>query len=170
MRFLRALWNYFTRSLRSETEPPLLPGAVGADFVSADGKVARFIFNKRDIYANGTPRPKAFEPELHPDLGRYETSVCGLNGVHDDRLWHLGRTIRSDKTAVAIAEISVADIRAAHLACEPLPQADYDEHGVILGWNSDPDAKDARMSAQQDLVAAISAQHVRKPPADPAPD
>lgn len=170
MRFLRALWNYFIRSLRSETEPSPLPEVADADFVTANGKVARFIFSKRDIYANGTPRPKAFEPELHPDLRRYETSVCGLNGVHDDRLWHLGRTIRSDKTAFAVAEVSVADISAANLACEPLPQVDYDEHGVILGWNSDPDAKDARMSAQQDLVAAISAQHVRRPPKDPASD
>jgi len=47
-----------------------------------------------------------------------------------------------------------------------LPQPDYDEHGVILGWSNDPEAKDARMSAQQDLVADISAEQVRRPPPD----
>lgn len=166
MRSLHALWNYFIRSLRSEARQVSQPG----DFVATNGNVARFIFSKRDIYSNGMPKPKAFEPELHPELLRYETSVCGLSGVDDNRLWHLARTIRSDRTAYAVAKISVAAIREAQLSCEPLPQKGYDEHGVILGWNSDPDAKDARMSAQQDLVATITAQDVRRAPVDPEPN
>lgn len=146
MRSLRALWNSFTKSPQ--------PDAVAGEFVTPSGNVARYVFDKRHLFAvNGAPKPKAFEPEMHPELKRFETSVCGLNGVSEDRLWHLGRTVRPDKTAVAAAEISVSDVEAAQLNCEPLPQPDYDEHGVILGWNADPDSKDARLSAQQELAA-----------------
>ncbi|MBF4049635.1 hypothetical protein ISI15_16525 [Burkholderia pseudomallei] len=158
MQFLRALWSFFTKSPQ--------PEVAGGDFVTANGNVARFVFEKRHLFANGTPKPKAFEPELHPELRRFETSVCGLNGVPDDRLWRLGRTVRAGKAAIAVVEISVQAIEAAQLVCEPLPQPDYDEHGVVLGWSNDPEAKDARMSAQQDLVAGISAEQVRRPPPD----
>lgn len=158
MRSLRALWSFFTKSPQ--------PDVAGGDFVTANGTVARFVFEKRHLFANGKPKPKAFEPELHPELRRFETSVCGLNGVLDDRLWRLGRAVRPGKAAIAAVEISVQAIEAAQLVCAPLPQPDYDEHGVILGWSNDPEAKDARMSAQQDLVADISAEQVRRPPPD----
>ena len=158
MRSLRALWSCFTKSPQSE--------AVGGDFVTTSGQIARFVFERRHLFANGTPKPKAFEPELHPELRRFETSVCGLNGAPDERLWHLGRTVRPGKQAIAAVEISVQAIEATQLVCEPLPQPNYDEHGVILGWSNDPEAKDARMSAQQDLVAGISAEQVRRPPPD----
>ncbi|WP_206999825.1 hypothetical protein [Trinickia mobilis] len=115
------------------------------------------------MFADGTPKPKAFEPEWHPTLARYETSVCGLNGVSEDRLWHLGRTVRASAnlTAIAALEIPVPQITAADLRCEAAPEIDYDGHGVILGWAADRDAKDERLAAQQELVAAVS--QVKRP-------
>jgi len=112
MRSLRALWSFFTKSPQ--------PDVARGDFVTANGNVARFVFEKRHLFANGKPKPKAFEPELHPELRRFETSVCGLNGVLDDRLWRLGRTVRPGKAAIAAVEISVQAIEAAQLVCAPL--------------------------------------------------
>ncbi|MGA3844084.1 hypothetical protein ACI2UC_14590 [Ralstonia nicotianae] len=135
-------------------------------FVTAEGSVARFVFNKRDLFADGRPKPKVFGPEWHPSFERYETSVCGLNGTTDVRLWDLGCTVRasSDLTAIAVVDIHVADVVAAGLSCEPAPEKDYAEHGVILGWDNEPEAKDKRLAVQQDLVARLCAEAVRRRP------
>ena len=157
MRFLRTLLTCFTRSTLRKTP----------QFVIEHGGVGRFLFNRRDLFQNGTPKPKAFAPDWHPTLQRFETSVCGLNGVDDERLWHLGKTVRavSGLSAIAAAEISVATIRSIGLKCNAAPEPGYPEHGVIVGWNSDPESKDARLAAQQELVAAIPASNVRRPSA-----
>lgn len=120
------------------------------DFVSQEGEVARFIFEKRKIRADGIPRPAAFEPELHPETSIFETSVCGLNNVANERLWTLGCTIRKDKAAIAAAVVHVPKIVLANLACRAAPEENYPEHGVIVGWNDD---KSIRLAALQALAA-----------------
>jgi hypothetical protein len=121
------------------------------------------VFEPRKLRADGTPKPHVFEQELHPELNRLETSVCGMNGLSDDRMWEIGRTIRAPKLAIAAVEVSVAAVMKAGLACESAPEISYAEHGVILGW--DPNDKDRRMSAQLELVAAHTSVH--RPTAPP---
>jgi len=89
--------------------------------------------------------------------------VCGLTGTPDERLWHLGSTVRANLSAIAAVEVSVSQVKAAGLTCESAPEENYDEHGVILGWDDDPDAKDKRLAAQQELVANLRADSVRRP-------
>jgi hypothetical protein len=156
MQFLKTFLSWFT----------VPPTPEPHRYVTEDGNVSRFVFSARDLFADGTPKPKAFKPDMHPDLQRFETSVCGMNGVSDERLWHLGRTIRAreGKTAIAVLELPVPKIITAGLICEPAPEVNYDEHGVIMGWNPDPEAKDARLAVQSDLAAAVPASRVKRPP------
>jgi hypothetical protein len=78
-------------------------------FVADDGDVARFVFKPRDLNRDGLPKPKAFAPELNPQLLRFD-----------------------------------------------------------VGWNSDPEAKDARLALQVELAAAVAAAAVRRSPEDSA--
>ena len=50
------------------------------------------------------------------------------------------------------------------LACESAPEPDFEEHGVIVGWNPDPSAKDERLARQTDLAASVVATDVIRLP------
>lgn len=144
MLFLEKLRTWFARLLGVEPSEP---------YISPTGAVARFVFERSKIRQDGSPKPGVFEPERHPETGTFETSVCGLNGVTDERLWFLGRTVRSDKEAIAAIEIKVAKVNAVGLECRTAPTDHFSEHGVIVGWS---DEKSVRMSVQQQLVATIT--------------
>jgi hypothetical protein len=150
-RCLSALSNWFKRPQQSSTPA----------YVTAGGSVGRFVFNRRrDFFADGRPKPKTFQPERHPVTGAFETSVCGLTGVSDSRVWLLGRTIRAQAGLSAVAQLvlPVKRIRAAGLECSAAPEQQYDEHGVIVGWNNDESAKSERLALQQELVAGVLAE------------
>lgn len=126
-------------------------------YISPVGSVGRFIFNKRDLFQDGRPRPAAIGPELYQE--RYETSVCGLLNVSEPRLQFLGQTIRSDKFALGLIKITVPVILSAGLLCEAAPTT-FPEHGVILGWNADDKAR--RMNIQTQITSTIAAEDVLK--------
>lgn len=144
MQFLEKLRTWFAQLLGAEPSEP---------YISPTGSVARFIFERSKIRHDGSPKPGAFEPERHPETGMLETSICGLNGVSDERLWFLGRTVRSDKQAIAAVEIKVEKVNAAGLVCRTEATEHFPEHGIIVGWSDD---KSVRMSTQQQLVATIT--------------
>lgn len=129
-------------------------------YVHRDGSVSRFVFERRKLTKEGKPKPHVFEQERHPEHGRLETSVCGMNGTTDDRLWSLGHSIRAPLHAIAVVEVPVTSIESTGLECIPDAMPQYDEHGVIVGW--DQDDKSKRLALQQDLAVAHS--RVRYPP------
>lgn len=146
--------KWFSRWFIKSREPD-----AGAAFIAPDGAVGRFVFEPRKLYsADGKPKPHAFEPERHPELRRFETSICGLVGVPQRRVSYLGETIRPGLRALAIIELPVSVVVAAGLQCEAAPEENYPEHGVIIGW--DEDSKSHRMSVCQDLASGAS--NVRK--------
>ena len=126
--------------------------------------MARFVFNVRHLSKDGRPKAGAFSPEYYN--GRFETSVCGLEGVGDERLWHLGATIRAQAklSAVAALQVSTKSISFVGLVCEPAPIVDFPEHGVIIGWADGDDEKHKRIAKQQALADAITTTDVRRPP------
>lgn len=174
MQFLRIFLNAFkkwriagkvVRQAESNSAARVVPPSFA--FVRPNGTVARFVFKRRDLFEDGRPKPKAFQPEFHPDLGRYEVSVCGLCGVSSERMWHLGKTVRAKQalSAIAALRLSVDSVVASGLKCEAAPELpDFPEHGVIVGWDPDPDAKSARLNAQVTLAAAIPVAAVLRPP------
>lgn len=81
---------------------------------------------------------------------RYETSVCGLHGLADGRLWEIGSEMRPDKNLIGAFEVAVSAVNNAGLSCQSAPVENYAEHGVIIGWKSE---KSEQLSQAQDLVA-----------------
>jgi hypothetical protein len=126
-------------------------------YISSNGNVGRFIFNKRDLFQDGRPKPAAVGPEFYDQ--RYETSVCGLLNVPEPRLQFLGKTIRSDKFALGLIKIPVPAILFAGLSCQAEPTT-FPEHGVILGWNADDKA--LRMNTQTQITSTVRAEDVLK--------
>ncbi len=166
MKFLKALFTCFNGSRASETaQTESVQAPTSPDYVTSSGDVARFIFSQRDLFANGTPRPKLFTPMWDDETARFETSVCGMTNVVADRLWQLGATIRASegKTALGAALLSVPDIQTAGLACQPWPMPGYPEHGVILGWDPNSENKDARLVVQLELANSVSASRIVRP-------
>jgi hypothetical protein len=124
------------------------------EYITPSGSIARFAFERRKLYADGRPRPHIFEPMKNKQSGVYETSVCGLNGMSEDRLWLIGANIR-EKPALAAVEVAVAGVIGAGLHCEPDPVTDpidFPEHGLILGWHETD--KSQRLEKMQVLADA----------------
>ena len=133
-------------------------------FIDPAGDIARFVFDKRGLNAAGLPKPKVFEPQFNRELGRLETSIFGLNHVTEERIWSLGRSIRAQEglSAVAAVKLPTAAVEIVGLRCESAPEPDFEEHGVVIGWDSEN--KDLRLSMQQSLAAAADASQVLRPP------
>ena len=154
--FLNGLLNLLNKSA----------GVHCMSYLDDKGNVARFVFQKRDLFPDGRPKPKVFQPEFHPELNRFETSVCGLNGVTEDRVWFLGRSIRKESglTAIAAVHVEVPGVVNVGLRCEGAPEPNYAEHVVIVGWNVDPEAKHERLLKQTELAGMIAIDSVHRTP------
>ncbi|AMU06269.1 hypothetical protein A2T82_08230 [Burkholderia cenocepacia] len=70
----------------------------------------------------------------------------------DDRVWHLGRTRRADRTLRARIDFDVQHVVDNALACHTAPQDGFDEHAVVVEWPSD--------KAEQKLIAVKLADAV----------
>jgi len=82
-------------------------------------------------------------------------------------MWTLGRSIRAREglSAEAALRLPVESVTAAGLECQPAPEPpDFVEHGVIIGWNPDPDAKSARLDQQNALAVSVPIASVLRPP------
>lgn len=175
MSCLRRLLSAFSRSWAAKASPSprelatvaAVDGQLAIAHVHANCDVGRLLFKSRHLFAKtGLPKPSAFEPEFHPELKRLETSVCGLAAIAEERLWHLGRTIRAGEglTAVAAVLLPVRTIDATQLSCEAAPELPhYPEHGVILGWH-EGDEKSRRLNQQAALAATVPIDAVKRPP------
>lgn len=123
------------------------------DALAPDESVARFIFRDRDMYKGdnaGKPKPAAFKPELWQE--RWELSVCRKTGVEDGRVWEIARTCRTDKAALARADVGMSAVHERQLTGLAVP-TEYPEHAVIVGWPDDTQ-KDAQLLHQQALARA----------------
>jgi len=122
--------------------------------ISPDEDLARFIFERRHIAKNGSAKQGAFLPELHNQ--QLETSVCRISRIDETRIWYLGKTIRSDKFAVARADFAVAIASNQRLNCLPAPEVNFPEHAVLIGWPPMTDkAKQKAIAAQLAAVAEV---------------
>jgi len=131
-------------------------------FVVANGPIARFVFDKTEIDKDGLPKRKVFKPEFYEE--RHELSICGLNNVAVERMWHLGKTVRASEGKYAYASISLTTTLVSQVGLHTIEAPnlpDFVEHGVVLGWSDD---KDARLLLQADLAAKCTKVDVRYPP------
>jgi len=146
MGYLLKLLNWLGRLLNNKK--------CESNFIVQNGSVARFVFERRKLNSSdGSPKQNAFAPERHPDSNIFETSVCGLNEISDERLRTLGQTIRKDNIAIAAIEIRIEKVVEVGLVCNAAPELKsiyYPEHGVIVGWDED---KSLRLKLQQHLAS-----------------
>lgn len=114
MRCLDQLWkrsNHSTQPEAAESAFPQLPDELGRDEYAA-----RFIFEPRHLMKGaqaGRPKPQAFKPECFE--GNWELSVCRNTGLHDERIWAIGRTCRPHRPAIARADLGMTDVHAVGL-------------------------------------------------------
>lgn len=129
--------------------------------VPQEESVCRFVYDSDKLYQNGAAKPGAFLPMFETNLLRWETSVCRLTGCREERIWHLARTQRLDKTLKARADLAVQSVEDAALLCVQAPVTGFPEHAVLLGWPSDK-------PAQKEIALRLSqASRTFFPPASP---
>lgn len=108
--------------------------------VSSDESVTRFSYDSDKIFQNGSVKPAAFLPTPDKTSGRLETSICRMKDCSEERIWHLAKTQRQDKTVKGRADHSVQSVLDAGLECIASPVKDFPEHAVLLGWPVDKPA------------------------------
>ncbi len=109
--------------------------------VDDDESLTRFVYNADEVNRAGRVKPGAFLPTLETHSGRWETSVCRMNGCTEERVWDLARTQRPDRTVKARADHSVQSAVAVGLVCVAAPVHGFPEHAVLLGWPGDKPAQ-----------------------------
>lgn len=105
-------------------------------------QLARYVYESRNFFKETRkPRPAAFYPELFQ--GRWETSVCGRDGVSEERIWTLATTARPDKRLYGRFDFATKTASDEGLTCERAPMESFPEHAVLLGWPDPGAAKEA---------------------------
>jgi len=120
--------------------------ADGAD-LPPEEFVSRFVYDS-DKVSGTRAKPAAFLPKFEPQFERWETSVCSLaRCANDERVWHLARTQRSDKSVKARIDVCVDHVQHSDLRCIAAPVPGYPEHAVIVGWPDEKHDQKARALA-----------------------
>lgn len=144
IQFLKELWKVLRRST---------PDKAGTATISPDERVARFIYQKSDWSNQATPKPKPKVFLPMKEAGQWETSVCRVHVVPEQRIWKIANRVRSPLPALARADLTTNSIAVAGLCTDPAPDhdADYPEHAVIVGW---PDEKEKQMALSIQLASS----------------
>ncbi|WP_416760138.1 hypothetical protein ACNI65_24790 [Roseateles sp. So40a] len=104
-------------------------------------QLARFVYASANVNKQTLrPKPALFFPERF--LDRLETSVCSRDEASDERVWHLGSTVRTDKTFYGRVDFATSAAMDAGLTCEAAPMENFNEHAVLLGWADGEDSKE----------------------------
>ena len=107
---------------------------IGEMPVTGDEWLARYLFDKGQVRADGTVRPEAFIPYRHVEL-----SVTRHLGLEEAEIWAAGEGVGAESNAVLQGR---ADVQAEvpvkcglHVLNKPLPG--NANHADIAGWPAD---------------------------------
>lgn len=138
------------------------PATTGDVRIAPPSPISRFIYDSDKIRKQGNrPKPGAFMPE--PYENGWETSVCRMDTCDNERVWHLGRTCRIDRTLRARIDFDVQDVVDNALACHTAPRDGFDEHAVVIQWPAD---KEQQKVIAVNLAATVGACKIVPPIAD----
>jgi hypothetical protein len=120
------------------------------DTIENDESLARFVFARNHLRADGTLRPDAFIPHPYPDL-----SVQRHLGLSDSDLWRVGEEVGkpSKRMLLGRADLNAGEYRAHNLVVQadpvtaPLPG--NPGHALVLRW---PIEKSAQKSLAQNFL------------------
>lgn len=120
MRFLTRLLTAFGGS----ASKPKLPDTVGEN-----EPLTRYLFLKDHFdRKKHVVLPRAFLPDRQG-----ETSICRTLRLSEIEIWNIGRSIRRDPV-VARADFLATTVFQLRLRVNAVPEKDYAEHAVIVGW------------------------------------
>jgi hypothetical protein len=122
--------------------------AVGeADAVGLDERLARFIFQRSHVHADGTPKPNSFIPD-----SRLELSVMRCQQLAEFELWKVGRAIGavSSRTLHARSDVVTGVFVGQKLRVLAAPEADNVNHANVVDW---PPDKPTQKSIAQEIAA-----------------
>ncbi len=148
MQYLKKLWNALKLSTPDKPQELVL--------ISTE-QVARFIYHKKDWHratdSKQKPKPKIFLPMI--EKGQWETSVCRISNISEQRVWEIANRTRSPLPALARADLSTSSIEEVGLRTHAAPdfEIDYPEHAVIVGWAGAVNIEDTK---ERRLMLAVS--------------
>lgn len=112
--------------------------------------LTRFIYDSDKVNTQGRVKDGAFLPSFEKNLNRLETSVCRIVTLDEEKIWHIGRQSRPERTIKGRADHSTEHVSNAGLTTVSAPEGTFEEHAVLLGW---PEEKE-----QQKLIARAIAK------------
>ncbi|MGA7193450.1 MAG: hypothetical protein WBW94_07430, partial [Anaerolineales bacterium] len=141
-----AVMKFRLHKIRDTLTPEVIPGTL-----PPEERLARFIYHKNDWSKQVPlrPKPKVFLPEKYE--GKWETSVCRISFIPEQRIWEIAHRARAPRPALARADIVCGSVEDAGLQTIAAPdhENDYPEHAVIVGW---PDDKGKQMLLAIQLI------------------
>ena len=75
--------------------------------------------------------PRAFLPDRQG-----ETSICRTLRLSEIEIWNIGKRIRKDPV-LGRADFLAAIVFRLKLRVNPVPEKDYAQHAVIVGWSGE---------------------------------
>lgn len=128
--------------------------------IGDDEPMARFVFRRELVRANGEVKPEVFMP--HPYI---DCSVTRHASLHEVDIWQRGQSVENQRkrgqpgiVLLGRADIKGLPVRGAGLDPVPDPTAENPQHANIRGWSS---GKPNQKHQAQLLVK--SAMYVPKP-------
>jgi hypothetical protein len=129
---------------------------VELQLVGQQERLARFIFQPKHVYADGTPKPNVFMPNPAREL-----SMTRHLQVSENEIWNIGRAVGavSGRTLRARADVIAIIFFRLKLRVVATPKPDNPNHADAIDWPVD---KPTQKAIAQEIAAAAG-------PALPAP-
>ena len=116
----------------------MTPPASPPDIIGDEEPLARYIFFKSHVRADGTVKQDAFIPHPHPDLS-VTRHIC----LTDEQIWTHGKTVSVLRKLALIgrADRIAQDYRDQKLLLSAAPVHGNLNHANITGWPADKPAQ-----------------------------
>jgi hypothetical protein len=119
-----------------------------AELVARAERLARFIFQRKHLRADMTPKPNAFLPDRDEEL-----SMTRHLRLRENEIWKIGRAAGavSNRTLRARADLVAAVFFEQKLRVVAAPKPDNPNHANAIDWPLD---KPLRKAIAQEIAAA----------------
>jgi len=114
--------------------------------------LARYVFRKEFVRADGTLKPDPFIPYRHTEL-----SVTRHIGLDDAQIWELGEGVAAARRESAIlqgrGDVQTSAFMKENLSVRPDPIEGNPNHANVYGW---PDDKAEQRAIALEIVKSVT--------------
>jgi len=106
--------------------------------VGEDEELARYIFSRRQIRANGSVKPEALMPSPHPDM-----SVTRHLSLPENAIWGIGEGISAERGLPLQGRLDLVskNLTKYGLQVKTAPLPDNENHANVTSWPQDKPAQ-----------------------------